>query len=147
MVSLQPSAAILGAQIALGSAIERHAVAPLGRDATTLDLLLRVMESPGGECRAVDLCRQLQLSPGYVSKRVDKAVAAGLVARRADPGDRRSQVLSLTDEGRRVADEFRPLLEGVLERVIFETLTATERDTLVELLGRVEAACLDLVDD
>ncbi len=147
MVTLEPSAAILGAQIALASAIEQHAVAPLDRDATTLDLLLRITESPGGECRAVDLCRQLQLSAGYVSKRVDKAVTSGLVVRRADPGDRRSQVLSLTDEGRRVTDEFRPLLENVLERVVFRTLTSTERKTLVELLGRVEAACLDLVDD
>ncbi len=147
MVDLRPSAAVLGTQIALASAIERHAVAATAHDATTQDLLLRIAESPGGQTRAVDLCRQLQLSAGYVSKRVDRAVDAGLVERRPDPADRRAQTLTLSPHGQAVVDDFRPRLETVLEQVVMDTLTPAERRTLVDLLDRIAAACLTLIEE
>ncbi len=139
---LRPSAAILGAQIALSAAIERRAVAGSDHDATTLDLLVRIAESGDGRLRAVDLCRQLQLSPGYVSRLIEQAELAGLVTRSVDPADRRSQPLGLTEQGRAVVDDFRPRLESVLRDVIFTPLDETELEHLIELLGRVEAAAL-----
>jgi len=53
-----------------------------------------------------------------------------LVARAIDPSDRRSRVLSLTEEGARVRAE---VIEATLERTPFATLNAQQLATLAEL--------------
>ena len=67
-----------------------------------------------------------------VSRLVDRAEAAGLVARTPDPDDRRAQHVVLTDKGRHAARVYAPLMDGVLDDVVFDTLSAEERDTLIE---------------
>jgi DNA-binding MarR family transcriptional regulator len=47
---------------------------------------------------------RLRLSPAATSHLVDKLVQAGLVARTEDPNDRRSRLLAITPEGRRLVD-------------------------------------------
>jgi DNA-binding MarR family transcriptional regulator len=145
--TLRPSGALLGANIALGAAIERLAVAATGHDPTTLDLLVRLDLAPGRQLRAVELCRQLQLSPSHVSRMLDRAQAAGLVSRGPDPRDRRANLVSLTDGGRAVVATFAPRLHAVLDRVVFQTLDEEEIDRLVESLDRIEAAARRLGTD
>lgn len=55
---------------------------------------------------ASDLCRDLGLDAGYVSRLLRRFASAGLVERRAKEGDGRSSVLALTAAGRRA---FAPL--------------------------------------
>jgi len=143
---LRPSGALLAAQLAVASAIERNAVAATSTDTTTVDLLLRLSLSPGQSLRGVELGRQLHLDAGYVSRRIDRAEAAGLVQRTPDLNDRRAQQITLTDEGRRVIDDFVPWLEHVLQSVIFDTMTPKEIDVFTELLLRVETAARTLTD-
>jgi DNA-binding MarR family transcriptional regulator len=50
------------------------------------------------------LARGLVMSTGGMTKRLDKLEAAGLVARSADPDDRRGVLVSLTDRGLEVVD-------------------------------------------
>jgi DNA-binding MarR family transcriptional regulator len=50
------------------------------------------------------LARTLMLSPAGMTNRVDRLEAAGLVAREADPEDRRSSRVVLTERGRAVVD-------------------------------------------
>ena len=138
--ALRPSAALLGAHLALSAAIDRRAVDPLGHDTTQLDLLLRLSLEADQEARAADLACDMLLSPSHVSRRIDRAAEAGYVCREPDPDDRRAHRVCLTDAGEAVVDEFRPRLDAVLAEVIFDTLTPTQIDTLVDLLGRVEAA-------
>ena len=138
--ALRPSAAMLGAHLALSAAIDRNAVDPIGHDKTQLDLLLRLSLEDDRQARASDLASDMLLSPSHVSRRIDRAAEAGYVCREPDPDDRRAHRVCLTDEGGAVVDEFRPRLEAVLEAVIFDTLTSNQIDTLVDLLGRVEAA-------
>ncbi|MEM9563160.1 MAG: MarR family transcriptional regulator [Actinomycetota bacterium] len=137
---LRPSGALLATQIALGAAIERHAVAPSEHDATTLDLLVRLDIGPEDGLRAAELCRQLKLSPSHISRMVDRAEAAGLVERRPDPVDRRAKVVVLTAAGRREVGRFAPRLHAVLDRVIHRVLSTEEIDRLVGYLERIEAA-------
>lgn len=137
---LRPSGALLAAQIALGAAIERRAVAATGRDATTLDLLVRLGLAPERQLRAIDLCDQLKLSPSHVSRMLDRAEDAGLVTREPDPGDRRAKIVVLTPRGRAVASDFAPRLHTVLQHTIHDVLDAREIDRLVELLTRIEQA-------
>ena len=143
---LRPSGALLSTQIAVSAVIERDAVGPTSQDPTTVDLLLRLALSPDRGLRGVELGRQLRLNTGYLSRRIDRAERAGLVERSTDPADRRAQLITLTDEGRRVVDGFVPQLNQVLQTVIFDTLSSAEIDVLVGLLGRIEVAAQDALD-
>jgi DNA-binding MarR family transcriptional regulator len=136
---LRPSGALLAAQIALSSAIDEYAVRPIGHDPTTSDLLVRLHLAPDNALRAVELCAQLLKSPSHISRRIDRAEAAGLVRRDPDPDDRRARLVVLTDAGRDVVARLAPRLVDVLDHAIFETLDASEIDTLVGLLARIEA--------
>ncbi len=140
--TLRVSGALLATQIALGRLIDTEAVGPTGHDPTTLDLLVRLDQAPANRLRAVELSRQLLMSPSHISRRVDRAEALGIVERSADPDDRRASQVILTTSGREILKQFAPRMESVIDRVIDQTLSDTEADTLVELLGRIQqAAC------
>ena len=145
--ALRPTAALLTTHLAVSAAIESCAVAATPHDATTQDLLLRIALSPEGRVRGVELCRQLHLSPSYVSRRIDRAEADGLVRRTADPDDRRAQAVVLTDAGRAAADVFVQHLVGVVDRVVWQTLDAEEADQLVNLLARIEHAARNVATE
>ena len=65
----------------------------------TLHLLAHAGGRPVGE-----IGHRLRLSPAATSHLVDRLVQAGLVARAEDPHDRRSRLLAITPEGRRLVD-------------------------------------------
>jgi len=58
------------------------------------------------------------------------------VARTPDPGDRRRNLITLTDAGRRRLEELDTRLTRVQPDVL-NALSATERDTLITLLTRI----------
>ena len=138
--ALRASGALLTAQIAMSRLIESEAVAPTGYDPTILDLLVRLDQAPDNQLRAVDLSRRLLMSPSHISRMIDRAEAESLLSRLPDPTDRRATLVVLTAQGRKVLRGFAPRLNAVIERVIHQTLTEPEADTLVELLGRIEKA-------
>lgn len=143
---LRPSGAVLAVSIALGAAIDRHAVADSPYDATLLDLLVRLDLAPQRSLRAVELCRQLRLSASHVSRSIDRAVDAGLVERRPDPSDRRAKIVTLTEPGHEVVADFAPRLQALLQQVVHDTLSEDEVDTLIGLLQRIETAATDSLD-
>lgn len=143
---LKPSGSLLAAHIAVSAAIRKLAVAQTGWDPTSLDLLVRIQLSPDGALRAVELCRQLQLSPSHVSRMIDRVESEGLVERRPDPDDRRASLVVISEAGRAVVDDFAPRLHRVLKTVFSETLTEDETDILVQQLARIAAAAESLVD-
>ena len=134
---LRPTAALVEAHIALDEAIQRRATGPLGLDNYTSDLLVRLMRAPERQLRGVNVSRQLLISASRTTRLIDRAEAAGLVERCPDPDDRRAQLIRLTPEGERAARDYAPLLLDVLDRVVFQSMDATERETLIELLGRL----------
>jgi DNA-binding MarR family transcriptional regulator len=73
------------------------------------DLLWALRRSPGGRLRVNELAREVVLSPTAMSRFVDRAVAAGVVAREADPDDRRAQQVVLTDAGRALLRKMWPV--------------------------------------
>ncbi len=80
--------------------ISRDLVAEGLPDLGWYDLLWALRRSPGQRLRVNELAREVVLSPTAMSRFVDRAVAAGVVAREPDPDDRRAQQVVLTDEGR-----------------------------------------------
>jgi DNA-binding MarR family transcriptional regulator len=84
------------------------------------------------------LLHETMVSSGTMTNRVDRLQARGLVERRPDPGDRRGVLVRLTRSGRTSVDA---ALEGLLvrERILLDTLTSSQRDSLAGLLRTVMA--------
>ena len=137
--------ALLDAHTVVGAAIAKRAVAPAGLEPATADLLVRLARSPRCGIRGVDIGEQCQMTATRVSRLVDRAEAEGLVQRTPDPTDRRAQHVILTEAGYEAAARFAPLMDGLLDELVFETLTADERATLIELLGKLRDRAQELL--
>lgn len=85
------------------------------------------------ELTPTQLMRATMLSSGGITKRLDRLVEAGLVLRRADPGDRRGTLVRLTRGGRATIDRAVAAHVANEERLL-RSLTATERQALDGLL-------------
>lgn len=136
---LATTAALLETQAVVTEALARLAVQPAGLDVATADLLVRLSKSADCGIRGVDISEQCLMTATRVSRLVDRAEAAGYVERRPAPDDRRAQHVVLTAKGRDAASAYAPLMSGVIDELVFETLTADERNTLIGLLARVRA--------
>ena len=145
--TLRPQGYLIAAETAMRGAIDDLAVSGTEHDPTTLDLLTRLRLAPDRQLRGVDLCRQLRKSPSHVSRLIDRAEHAGLVRRRTDPDDRRAQLITLTRSGESEVEAFLPHLVEVLNETWFAALSATEIETLLELLARLATSAQQLLDE
>jgi DNA-binding MarR family transcriptional regulator len=82
------------------------------------------------------LSRALFVTPANITGIVDRLETKGLVVRQRKPADRRSVVLSLTDQGRTTAGQ----MPDPVEARLIEGLSRLSEDEL----GRVEQA-MDLI--
>ena len=71
------------------------------------DALLRLTLAPGKRLQMGEVAGSLLFSSGAATKLFDRLVERGLVARSADPNDRRCVIVSLTDEGSDLIDRAR----------------------------------------
>lgn len=65
------------------------------------EVLVLLSEAPGGRLRMSDLARRVNLSPSGLTRRLDRLVASGAVARQACGEDRRGSFAVLTTAGAR----------------------------------------------
>jgi DNA-binding MarR family transcriptional regulator len=82
------------------------------------------------------LMNRLVLTSGTISVRVNRLVARGVVVREPDPGDRRVQLVRLTEDGLRLFDQVAPVHLANEDRLL-SALTHDERDRLTDLLRRL----------
>jgi DNA-binding MarR family transcriptional regulator len=87
---------------------------------------LRVLDRAGEPMRVGELAARLDIVPRSATAAVDLLEGAGLAARTADPTDRRSVRVGLTDAGRALLDR----------------MAAARRASAEELLGRLDEAQL-----
>lgn len=106
-------------------AVERHGI---GKGDFDVLATLRRIGAPYALSPSA-LSAELMLSRAGMTKRLDRLEKAGLVERALDAGDRRSFRITLTAEGRRVADAALTDLAADLSALVSE-LTDTERDGL-----------------
>jgi DNA-binding MarR family transcriptional regulator len=66
---------------------------------TWFDVLVQLVETPGGRLRMRDLAELVILSPSGLTRLVDRIEKAGLVVREASREDRRETAVVLTEEG------------------------------------------------
>jgi DNA-binding MarR family transcriptional regulator len=89
---------------------------------------------PGG-LSGKALIRATLVTSGAITNRVDKLVARGLVERQTDPSDRRSMLVVLTDEGRRLVETVTPA-HSRNEAEALACFSPKERATLDTLLRK-----------
>jgi DNA-binding MarR family transcriptional regulator len=102
-------------------------------------VLFRLRQQEG--LSQVDLAEVLELQPISLVRLLDRLVEHGLLERRHDPKDRRTNRLFLTERGRQLVDDLDSLREAiatdVLERVSEEAIK-TSLATLCELKDRIK---------
>ncbi len=97
----------------------------------------------GDATTPLEVARFVDVDGGAVTRLVDRLVAKGLVARRADPSDRRLVRLVLTDRGRALTPELAAIAD-LNDARFFDPLPDDERATFAALLARLlEARGID----
>lgn len=91
----------------------------------------------GTEVTAKQLCHELGLDPGYLSRTLSRLEANGCLTRNPSHDDRRRRILALTAKGRRV---FRRLDARQSERVreMLSPLSPSEQRRLIEAMEMIE---------
>ncbi|WP_346426942.1 MarR family transcriptional regulator [Novosphingobium sp. PC22D] len=84
------------------------------------------------------LAEILEVEPITAGRMIDRLQEAGLVERRPDPADRRVWRLCMTDRGRELLDQIRPLGDETSE-MAFEGVSQSDRLQLYETLVKVRA--------
>lgn len=86
---------------------------------------------------------QLIISRATATGLIDSLERRGYVQRLRHPTDRRMLLVELTDSGRQVATEFRPIVHQN-EKVWLEVLSEEEQERLIESLERLQATLMDV---
>ena len=81
------------------------------------DIMAQLDRAPDGLTMG-ELSRRLMVSNGNVTGLIDRLVGEGMVERRRAPGDRRSQIVRLTDAGARVFDRMAPAHQIWIEELL-----------------------------
>ena len=95
------------------------------------------------DCRVNDLAREIAITVGATSKAVDRLEAAGWVSRRPNPANRRSSLLALTDDGRRLLDAARPTVEHELQTWLAGPIDAAALSQLGAALAQLRQTMQD----
>jgi len=127
--------AVLHTSSVLESRVEAK-LSEIGLSLAKLAALHRLSEA-GESLPLGQLAERLSCVKSNVTQLVDRLEADGLVARAADPNDRRSRLAVLTDAGRAAYEKGRRIQLDT-EEVLFGALTPDESATLHMLLAKLK---------
>jgi DNA-binding MarR family transcriptional regulator len=91
-------------------------------------------------CRVYDIASELGITTGGTSKLVDRIEASGYCRRLPNPDDRRSSLLELTDEGRRLLARAGAAFDEELQRRLGSALPERTLRQFASTLTRLRAA-------
>lgn len=116
--------------------LDKAAAANLARAELTHEEFKVLLALHGGMRSHGALSRELMVSTGAMTNRLDKLERGGLVRRERDPDDRRGVLLALTDDGR---DRLTTAVDlaSADERDLLGALNVSERDQLNKLLAKL----------
>jgi DNA-binding MarR family transcriptional regulator len=109
-------------------------LADTGVAAPGLGVLMRLLELDAPT--QTELARRQRVEPPSMCRMIDRLERNGLVARAADPADRRASRIRLTPAGREVAERGAVVVADIDARVLGD-LSDDERRLLSDLLARV----------
>lgn len=117
--------------------VTREVDAALGAHGIALSdlaLLLELRDARDGKLRRVELANRLGVTPSGVARQLQPLERIGLVGREPHLRDARLALVTLTDAGRRVAEEAAPTAEEAAERALARIWSDAERDRLAKLM-------------
>ena len=112
----------------------RLELARLGHD-FTFSQYVTLKKLAAGPAGVTDLARAAEVHPGAMTRLLDRLEAKGLVARAADPVDRRAINIRLTQSGQAIWQDINKCGERVRERAM-AGMSDEERAVLTALLER-----------
>ena len=134
--------ALLGRIQRLSTHLQRRSeewLQPLGLTWEAFSLIATLRRSgPPYALRPTDIYKASLLTSGTVTNRIDKVEALGLVKRERDANDRRGVVVSLTRQGKTLADRAIEKHVASLE-VLFGAMSGSDRGALGALLSTLLA--------
>jgi MarR family transcriptional regulator, organic hydroperoxide resistance regulator len=95
---------------------------------------------PGCPAAGSDVATELGITTGGVSKLVDRIEARGYCRRLPNPADRRSSLLELTAEGKRVLTEAGVAFDEELQRMLGSAVPERTLRQFAAVLVRLRAA-------
>ncbi len=102
------------------------------------DLMAQLDKSPNGMTLG-ELSRRMMVSNGNVTGLVERLASFGLIERKPAPNDRRSQIVSLSAEGRRAFRTMARTHEDWIAE-IFAGLSREEIEHLMQLLAKTKVS-------
>jgi len=108
-----------------------------GLQGESFDVLASLRRAgPPYQLSPTQLYREMMLTSGAMTNRIDRLEEAGLVARRADPNDRRGTQVRLTAKGKSLIDAAASKHVANEERLL-SGLTIREQQQLTDLLRKL----------
>lgn len=128
---------LMRVQHELGRVLDQELVAERGLTFSEYGVLLSLRYAPGGSLPVGALCSSAHLTRSGITRLVDRMETAGTVERRADPSDRRSTRVAITDLGRTELRKAWPIHRRGIDQHFGASLTEAEAETLRDLLRKV----------
>jgi DNA-binding MarR family transcriptional regulator len=129
---------LVSLEIELWDGIEGRLRAEYDLALTSFEVLHLLLRRPGR--RIQDIAEEFSITVGGTSKVVDRLETAGLCARRANPNDRRSSIVELTPEGRKLVDGALKVFEEELELRIGSVIPEESVREVTAVLATLRAA-------
>ena len=117
----------------------RHVDVPLGHhhgvSLSDLALLLELRGAPGEKLRRAELAEKLGVTPSGVARQLAPLERIGLVGRESNPRAARLALVTLSDAGRRLADDAAVTAEDAATSALKALWTDADRERLAKLLA------------
>jgi DNA-binding MarR family transcriptional regulator len=104
-----------------------------------------VIEGARRPLTPTEISDAMHLTSGSMTSLLDTLERRGLIRRLAHDDDRRKVLIEVTPDGEEVLDQTLPTIQ-ILARTLLEDLTEKEQETLLRLLRKVQAACVETED-
>ena len=125
-------------EIELWTGIDARLRAECDLPLTSFEVLRFLLERPGQ--RVQDIADEFSITVGGTSKVIDRLESNGLCVRRANPNDRRSSIVELTPDGRRLTSKAMLIFEEELELRIGSVIPGRSVLQVTSILSRLRAA-------
>ena len=125
-------------EIELWNAVDARLKSDFGLPLTHFEPMSVIDRIPG--CRVYDIANELGITTGGTSKLVDRIEASGYCRRLPNPDDRRSSLLELTEEGRRLLVKAGATFDEELQRRLGSALPERTLRQFASTLTRLRAA-------
>lgn len=100
------------------------------------EIILAILSDNAGAMRHNQLASAFRVSPSTLSEMLNRLESDGMIERSQDPADRRATLLTLTDRGKRRADEIKEETHRAFSAA-FGNLSDDEKRQLIALLHKI----------